>query len=113
MRCAIDAATQCELSATVGVRFDVLSIDADRRRSEEAKPRRCLGVRHADELDRRLQTELGDERSYERVRLLIVRTAVEVEDLDHRLSRYVLAPIRSGMASLIVHQPVISRLRLP
>src|SRR5262249_56341481 len=61
-------------------------IDPNRRGTEEAKPRRGLGVSDLDQLDLRFQSQLGGDLLDRFPRRLVVGAAVEIEDLDPRAS---------------------------
>ncbi len=68
--------------------FDVLSVDLDRRRAQEPQPRRLVGIVHHDLPNRRIESERPDDVANQLRRPQMVRTAIEVENVNlrHRIS---------------------------
>src|SRR5262249_58934789 len=88
-----------KVAALVRAGLHVAPINPDGRGAEEAKPRRGIGVSDLDQLDLRLQFELGGDLFDQVPCRFVVGAAVEVEDLDPRLSHPFGSSIRQQAAT--------------
>src|SRR5207247_3091989 len=75
------------------------SVDANGPRAEKTQLGRMFGIRDLDELDRRLDVQLGRDLLDPPARRLVVRAATEVEDFDAGRSHGFGASIRQQAAT--------------
>jgi hypothetical protein len=83
----------------LGARLDVPAIDTDSWRAEETPALRGLAIWHFDHRDLGLQPELPRDLGHQLTRLLVIRAALEVEDLHQRPTHGLRPSIRQQAAT--------------
>jgi hypothetical protein len=86
---AIDTAGEREIVALFRARLDVAAIDADGGRAEKPEPGCRLGIRDLDHFDRGPDAKLCRDAFDQLEGALVIRAALEVQDLDERLPQLV------------------------